>query len=174
LLGEILGKVYAVLAKRKGRILSEEMDQGTQFFQIRALLPVAESFGFSDDIRKKTSGAAIPMLLFHGFEQMNQDPFWVPSTEEELEDLGEKADRENVAKKYMEAVRKRKVRDMSIVDRIVGHVCGAQDCHARRKTTHAEKVNAAFTCKTCPTLTFVSCPASPLPTVPPFAPCAAL
>ena len=36
------------------------------------------------------------------------DPFWVPTTEEELEDLGEKADRENLAKAYMDSVRERK------------------------------------------------------------------
>jgi ribosome assembly protein 1 len=36
------------------------------------------------------------------------DPFWVPTTIEELEDLGEKADRANVAKLYVDAVRKRK------------------------------------------------------------------
>lgn len=39
---------------------------------------------------------------------LDEDPFWVPTTEEELEDLGEKADRENVAKVYMDAVRERK------------------------------------------------------------------
>lgn len=33
----------------------------------------------------------------------------MPTTEEELEDLGEKSDRENVARRYMDAVRKRKV-----------------------------------------------------------------
>jgi len=38
----------------------------------------------------------------------DQDPFWVPTTEEELEDLGEKADRENIARMYMNAVRERK------------------------------------------------------------------
>ena len=48
-------------------------------------------------------------LFLESFEILDQDPFWVPSTEEELEDLGEKADRENLAKKYMESVRKRKV-----------------------------------------------------------------
>lgn len=32
----------------------------------------------------------------------------MPTTEEELEDLGEKADRANVAKAYVDAVRKRK------------------------------------------------------------------
>ncbi|KAK4046864.1 Cytoplasmic GTPase/eEF2-like protein (ribosomal biogenesis) [Microbotryomycetes sp. JL201] len=106
--GEVLGKVYGVVAKRKGRIVSEEMKEGTAFFTIRALLPVVESFGFADDIRTRTSGAASPQLVFHGYEILDQDPFWVPTTEEELEDLGEKADRENVAKRYMETVRKRK------------------------------------------------------------------
>ncbi|KAI9328378.1 hypothetical protein BDR26DRAFT_874189 [Obelidium mucronatum] len=105
---EVLGKVYAVLNKRRGRILSEEIKDGTPFFQIKSLLPVIESFGFSDDIRKRTAGSASPQLIFSGFEVLDLDPFWVPTTQEELEDLGEKADRENVAKKYMEAVRKRK------------------------------------------------------------------
>ena len=39
---------------------------------------------------------------------LDLDPFWVPTTEEELEDLGEKSDRENVAKGYMDRVRERK------------------------------------------------------------------
>ncbi|KAJ1838808.1 hypothetical protein LPJ73_006962, partial [Coemansia sp. RSA 2703] len=105
---EVLGKVYAVINRRRGRILSEEMREGTPYFTIKASIPIVESFGFADDIRKRTSGAAIPLLLFRGYEPLDTDPFWVPTTEEELEDLGEKADRENVAKKYMEKVRKRK------------------------------------------------------------------
>ncbi|KAG8979878.1 Cytoplasmic GTPase/eEF2-like protein (ribosomal biogenesis), partial [Tulasnella sp. 427] len=105
---DVLGKVYAVVARRKGRIVSEEMKEGTSFFTIRAMLPVVESFGFADDIRKRTSGAASPQLIFSGYEVLDLDPFWVPTTEEELEDLGEKADRANVARLYMDAVRKRK------------------------------------------------------------------
>jgi ribosome assembly protein 1 len=42
------------------------------------------------------------------YELLDQDPFWVPTTEEELEDLGEKADRLNIAKGYMDSVRDRK------------------------------------------------------------------
>lgn len=60
------------------------------------------------DIRKRTSGAASPQLIFSGYEVLDEDPFWVPTTEEELEDLGEKADRSNVAKGYMDGVRERK------------------------------------------------------------------
>lgn len=108
--------MHAVLSRRRGKIVSEEMNEGTLFFTIGSLLPVVESFGFSDgmffpsyaEIRKRTSGAASPQLLFAGFQLYDLDPFWVPTTEEELEDLGEKGDRENVAKRYMDTVRKRK------------------------------------------------------------------
>ena len=105
---EVLGRVYGVLTRRRGRILSESLKEGTPFFTILSLLPVAESFGFSDEIRKRTSGAASPQLIFQGFEMLDQDPFWVPFTEEDLEDLGELADKENVAKRYMDGVRIRK------------------------------------------------------------------
>lgn len=42
------------------------------------------------------------------YELLDLDPFWVPTTEEELEDLGEKSDRANVARVYMDKVRERK------------------------------------------------------------------
>ncbi|KAI4159092.1 MAG: hypothetical protein LQ342_006869 [Letrouitia transgressa] len=105
---EVLGRVYAVITRRRGRIVSESLKEGTPFFTVLSVLPVAESFGFSDEIRKRTSGAASPQLVFHGFEMLDEDPFWVPFTEDELEDLGELADRENVAKRYMDGVRVRK------------------------------------------------------------------
>lgn len=47
-LADVLGKVYGVVAKRRGRIVAEEMKEGTSFFTVKALLPVVESFGFAD------------------------------------------------------------------------------------------------------------------------------
>ncbi|KAF4470879.1 elongation factor 2 [Fusarium albosuccineum] len=105
---EVLGRVYDVLTRRRGRVMAEIMKEGTPFFTIQALLPVAESFGFADDMRKRTSGAAQPQLIFAGFEILDEDPFWVPFTEDDLEDLGELADKENVAKRYMDGVRRKK------------------------------------------------------------------
>ncbi|GMF27199.1 unnamed protein product [[Candida] boidinii] len=105
---EVLGKVYAVVQKRRGRIISEEMKEGTPFFTIEARIPVVEAFGFSEDIRKKTSGAASPQLVFVGYEMIDLDPFWVPTTQEELEELGEFAERENVARRYMNQIRRKK------------------------------------------------------------------
>uniref|UniRef100_UPI00398E9012 elongation factor-like GTPase 1 isoform X2 n=1 Tax=Pristiophorus japonicus TaxID=55135 RepID=UPI00398E9012 len=65
---EVLGRVYAVLSKRAGRVLLEEMKEGTEMFIIKAVLPVAESFGFADEIRKRTSGLASPQLVFSHWE----------------------------------------------------------------------------------------------------------
>jgi ribosome assembly protein 1 len=105
---ESLGRVYDVLTRRRGRVLSDAMNEGTSFFTIQSLVPVAESFGFSEEMRKRTSGEAQPQLVFVGFEVLDEDPFWVPFTEDDLEDLGEFGDRENVAKRYMDGVRRRK------------------------------------------------------------------
>ncbi|KAI2613299.1 P-loop containing nucleoside triphosphate hydrolase protein [Hypoxylon sp. NC1633] len=106
---EVLGRVYEVLTRRRGRVLSEQMKEGTPFFTILSTIPAAESFGFADEMRKRTSGAAQPQLIFAGFEVLvDEDPFWTPFTEDDLEDLGELADRENVAKRYMDGVRRRK------------------------------------------------------------------
>ncbi|KAL6399042.1 Ribosome assembly protein 1 [Ilyonectria robusta] len=105
---EVLGRVYDVLTRRRGHVGAEIMKEGTPFFTIQAVLPVAESFGFADEMRKRTSGAAQPQLIFAGFEILDEDPFWVPFTEDDLEDLGELADKENVAKRYMDGVRRKK------------------------------------------------------------------
>ncbi|KAK5089400.1 Cytoplasmic GTPase/eEF2-like protein (ribosomal biogenesis) [Exophiala xenobiotica] len=109
---EVLGRVYSVLTRRRGTIQSESLLEGTPYFTIEATLPVAESFGFSDEMRTRTSGLAQPMLRFAGFRRLegedDVDPFWVPRTVEELEDLGVAGERENVAKRYVDGVRRRK------------------------------------------------------------------
>lgn len=40
--------MYGVVARRRGKIVAEEMKEGTEFFSVRAKLPVVESFGFAD------------------------------------------------------------------------------------------------------------------------------
>ncbi|XP_034536573.1 elongation factor-like GTPase 1 [Notolabrus celidotus] len=116
---EVLGRVYGVLGKREGRVLQEEMKEGTDMFIIKAVLPVAESFGFADEIRKRTSGLASPQLVFSHWEVIASDPYWVPTTEEEYLHFGEKADSANQALKYMNAVRRRK--GLYVEEKIVEH-----------------------------------------------------
>lgn len=65
---EVLGRMYAVIGKREGRVLSEKMIEGSDVFDVEAVLPVAESFGFSEEIRKRTSGLANPQLVFSHWE----------------------------------------------------------------------------------------------------------
>lgn len=65
---DALGRLYAVLGRRGGRVLAEEMKEGSSIFNIRSVLPVAESFGFAEEMRKRTSGLASPQLVFSHWE----------------------------------------------------------------------------------------------------------
>lgn len=116
---EVLGKMYAVLGRRFGRILHSDMREGSQTFDIKAFIPVIESLDFVGEIRKQTSGMANPQLIFSHYEIVDVDPFWTPSTEEEYALFGEKADFENQALKYMNLVRRRK--GLSVQEKIVEH-----------------------------------------------------
>ncbi|XP_076068957.1 elongation factor-like GTPase 1 isoform X2 [Oratosquilla oratoria] len=107
---EVVGKMYAVIAKRNGRILDGDITEGSTAWNVCAYLPVVESLNIANELRKSTSGEAVPQLVFSHWETLDLDPFWVPQTEEELLHWGEKADTENVARKYMNMVRKRKGR----------------------------------------------------------------
>ena len=57
---EVLGKVYGVLSKRRGEILSERLKDGTSLFNIRATLPVVESFGFADGAARPPPASPAP------------------------------------------------------------------------------------------------------------------
>jgi ribosome assembly protein 1 len=48
---EVLGKMYAVLGKRRGRIVKESMVEGSSTFTVTAHLPVVESLQFANEIR---------------------------------------------------------------------------------------------------------------------------
>ena len=104
----VLGRTYSTLSKLHSTILSESMAEGSPFYNITCLLPLVTSFHLGSELLKSTSGAAQPQLVFHGFELLDEDPYWVPRSEEELEDFGEKGDRERWSKVLMEGVRRRK------------------------------------------------------------------
>lgn len=116
---DALGRMYAVLGRRHGRIVHGDMREGSQIFEIKAFLPVIESLDFVNEIRDQTSGMANPQLIFSHYDLIDLDPFWTPTTEEEYALYGEKADTENLARKYMNLVRRRK--GLSIQEKIVEH-----------------------------------------------------
>ncbi|XP_058824984.1 elongation factor-like GTPase 1 [Topomyia yanbarensis] len=105
---DVLGKMYATIGRRHGRIQSADLIEGSGQFDVGAVIPVIESFNFASEIRKQTSGLAMPQLVFSHWEIVDIDPYWVPSTEEEYEQYGDKADFTNIAKVYMDSIRERK------------------------------------------------------------------
>ncbi|KAK5582480.1 hypothetical protein RB653_004065 [Dictyostelium firmibasis] len=117
-----LGKMYSVLSSRRAQIQKEGVKEGTQIFCIQARLPVVESFGFSQQTMIKTSGAASTQLFFDNYwETIEQDPYYEPTTEEELEDNGVNIASlgNNIARQYMNMIRKRK--GLFVEEKLVEH-----------------------------------------------------
>ncbi|KAJ6346361.1 hypothetical protein OIU78_008907 [Salix suchowensis] len=106
---EYLGSMYAVLNQKRAQVLNEEMQEGFALFSVQAYVPVSESFGFAEDLRRKTAGAASALLVMSHWEELSEDPFFVPKTEEEIEEFGDGSSvLPNTARKLIDAVRRRK------------------------------------------------------------------
>jgi len=69
-----MGGIYGVLNRRRGHVTSEEQKPGTPMYNIRAFLPVAESFGFTADLRSNTGGKAFPQCVFDHWQLMPGSP----------------------------------------------------------------------------------------------------
>nr|KYP40710.1 Elongation factor 2 [Cajanus cajan] len=117
---EYLGPMYAVLSRRRARVLKEEMQEGSPFFTVHAYVPVSESFGFADELRRWTSGAASALLVLSHWEALPEDPFFVPKTEEEIEEFGDGSSvLPNTARKLINAVRRHK--GLPVEEKVVQH-----------------------------------------------------
>jgi len=68
---QAMGGIYGVLTKRRGHVIGEEQRPGTPMYTIKAYLPVAESFGFTSDLRAATGGQAFPQCVFDHWELLN-------------------------------------------------------------------------------------------------------
>ncbi|WBW72913.1 translation elongation factor 2 (EF-2) Eft2,A [Schizosaccharomyces osmophilus] len=69
-----MGGIYSVLNKKRGQVFAEEQRVGTPLYNIKAYLPVNESFGFTGELRQATGGQAFPQLVFDHWSPMNGDP----------------------------------------------------------------------------------------------------
>ena len=69
-----MGGIYGVLSRRRGHVFQEEQRPGTPIFNIKAYLPVNESFGFTADLRSHTGGQAFPQCVFDHWQMMNSSP----------------------------------------------------------------------------------------------------
>lgn len=69
-----MGGIYGVLNRRRGHVVAEEQRPGTPMYNIKAYLPVMESFGFTADLRSNTGGQAFPQCVFDHWQVMGTDP----------------------------------------------------------------------------------------------------
>merc|ERR1719460_743196 len=61
---EAMSGVYSCMNLRRGCVFEENQREGTPLRQVKAYLPVAESFGFVAALRQQTSGQAFPQCVF--------------------------------------------------------------------------------------------------------------
>jgi elongation factor 2 len=69
-----IGGIYSTLNARRGTVIAQEQRPGTPLYNVKAHLPVMESFGFTADLRSQTSGQAFPQCVFDHWEVVNGDP----------------------------------------------------------------------------------------------------
>merc|ERR1712166_889849 len=71
---DTVGGIYNCLSTRRGIVIGEEPISGTPLVNMKAHLPVAESFGFTQALRAATSGRAFPQCVFDHWEEFADDP----------------------------------------------------------------------------------------------------
>jgi len=69
-----VGGIYGVLNRKRGHVFEESNVPGTPMFQVKAYLPVNESFGFTAALRSATGGQAFPQCVFDHWQVMGGDP----------------------------------------------------------------------------------------------------
>jgi elongation factor G len=65
---DYMGDVISDLTARRGKI--ERMDQRGPEHAIRALVPLAEMFGYATDLRSRTQGRATYTMQFHSYQEV--------------------------------------------------------------------------------------------------------
>jgi len=70
---EAMSGVYSCLSHRRGCVFEVNPREGTPLVQVKAHLPVAESFGFVSALRQQTSGQAFPQCVFDHWDAVPGD-----------------------------------------------------------------------------------------------------
>jgi len=70
---DAMSGVYSCMQPRRGQIFEENPREGTPLIQVKAYLPVSESFGFVASLRQATSGQAFPQCVFNHWEAIPGD-----------------------------------------------------------------------------------------------------
>ena len=67
---ENTGDIIGDISSRRGRVEGMEIIEGTGIQKIRAIVPLAEMFGYATDIRSKTQGRGTFSMEFNKYEQV--------------------------------------------------------------------------------------------------------
>merc|ERR1712151_321883 len=67
--------VYNVMNMRRGCVFEENQREGTPLVQVKAHLPVSESFGFVSVLRQETAGQAFPQCVFDHWENLQMGQY---------------------------------------------------------------------------------------------------
>merc|ERR1712100_746168 len=70
---EAMSGVYSCMNIRRGVVFEENPREGTPLIQVKAHLPVSESFGFVAALRQQISGQAFPQCVFSHWEALQGD-----------------------------------------------------------------------------------------------------
>lgn len=70
----VVGGVYSCLNQRRGTVIEETPRPGTPLYNIKAHLPVLESFGFTAVLRAATGGQAFPQSVFSHWDVVKGSP----------------------------------------------------------------------------------------------------
>jgi len=70
---EAMSGVYSCMNLRRGCVFEENEREGTPLRQVKAYLPVSESFGFVSALRQQTGGQAFPQCVFDHWESFVGD-----------------------------------------------------------------------------------------------------
>jgi len=81
---DAMSGVYSCMNMRRGCVFEENPREGTPLIQVKAHLPVAESFGFVSALRQQTSGQAFPQCVFDHWENMPGNAMETGSKMQEL------------------------------------------------------------------------------------------
>jgi len=72
---EVISKIYGLISSKRGHVFDEQPKEGSPLVNMKAFLPVMESFDFVPALCENTSGRAFPQMVFDHYDIVNGNPY---------------------------------------------------------------------------------------------------
>jgi len=89
---DVVSKIYGLISSKRGYVFDEQPRVGSPLVNMKAYLPVMESFNFVPELCENTSGRAFPQMIFDHYDIVKGDPY----------------EKDNLCAKIIKGVRQRK------------------------------------------------------------------